>query len=89
MDLPYTRAMLTAALNGDLDGAEFEPHPVFGVAVPRSCPGVPAEKLDARGMWEDAAAYDAAAADLAERFQKNFEQFSSAAAEIREAGPKA
>ncbi len=89
MDLPSTRAMLTAALNGDLDGVDFESHPVFGVDVPKSCPNVSAEKLDARGMWEDGAAYDAAAADLAARFQKNFEQFSSAAAEIREAGPKA
>ena len=89
MELPHTRAMLTAALNGDLDAVDFEAHPVFGVAVPKACPGVPAEKLDARGMWEDPAAYDAAAADLAGRFQKNFEQFNSVPAEIRGAGPTA
>ena len=88
MDLPHTRAMLTAALNGDLDGVDCKPHPIFGVAVPARCPGVPAEKLDARGLWENQAAYDAAAADLAGRFRKNFEQFRSAPPEIRRAGPK-
>ncbi len=89
MDLPYTRAMLTAALSGVLDKAEFAPHPVFGVEVPKSCPGVPAEALDARGRWKDPKAYDKAAADLARRFQENFKKFSSASDAIRQAGPKA
>jgi phosphoenolpyruvate carboxykinase (ATP) len=87
MELPYTRAMLTAALNGDLNSVDFEPHPVFGIAVPKMCPDVPTEKLLARSLWKDHAAYDEAAVGLARRFQENFAQFSNVAAEIREAGP--
>ena len=88
MDLPYTRAMLTAALNGDLDNVAYEPHPVFGVSVPKSCPDVPAETLSARGLWQDQDAYDKAATELARLFQENFSKFSDASASIREAGPK-
>ena len=87
MDLPYTRAMLTAALSGELDDVGFAPHPVFQVEVPGSCPGVPPEKLDARGMWPDKPAYDQAAKELAARFHKNFEKFVSVSEDIRAAGP--
>jgi phosphoenolpyruvate carboxykinase (ATP) len=80
--------MLTAALSGELEKAEFAPHPVFAVGVPKSCPGVPSEVLDARGMWKDKSAYDQAARELALRFQQNFQRFSSATEEIRQAGPK-
>ncbi len=88
MSLPHTRAMLTAALSGALAGAEYEEHPFFGLAVPKSCPGVPAEVLDARGMWKDGEAYDRAARDLAQRFQKNFETFSGVPEKVRNAGPR-
>jgi phosphoenolpyruvate carboxykinase (ATP) len=87
MKLPYTRAMLNAALSGDLNSVPTETHPVFRVAVPKSCPGVPAQFLDARGMWADKAAYDRAAHDLAARFNKNFEKFGNVAPEIAEAAP--
>ena len=87
MDLPYTRAMLAGALSGALDNVDFVPHPIFGVAVPTSCPGVPAGKLDPRAMWADSAAYDEAAAGLARRFQENFAGFSAAPEQIRKAGP--
>ena len=87
MALPHTRAMLRAALTGRLDGADFTPHPVFGVGVPKSCPDVPAEFLDARGMWTDKRAYDEGARALAGRFHENFRKFPNAATEIREAGP--
>ena len=89
MSLPHTRALLTAALSGALSKADFAPHPVFGVSVPKSCPAVPAEVLDARGLWQDPSVYDKAAADLARRFQENFKEFSSASDAIRKAGPKA
>jgi phosphoenolpyruvate carboxykinase (ATP) len=62
-------------------------HPVFKVAVPQSCPGVPANVLDARGMWADKSAYDRAAKDLAGRFNKNFAKFSGVSQEILEAAP--
>jgi phosphoenolpyruvate carboxykinase (ATP) len=87
MKLPYTRAMLNAALSGDLNGVATEPHPVFGVAVPKACPGVPAQFLDARGMWHDKDAYDRAARDLSARFNKNFEKFGGVSQEILAAAP--
>jgi phosphoenolpyruvate carboxykinase (ATP) len=87
MKLPYTRAMLNAALSGKLQNVPTTAHPVFGVAVPQNCPGVPDAFLDARGMWADKVAYDKAAYDLAARFHKNFAHFSGAAAEIVAAAP--
>jgi phosphoenolpyruvate carboxykinase (ATP) len=89
MKLAYTRAMLGAALSGRLDGVAMSPHPVFGVMVPASCPDVPAEFLDARGMWSDKAAYDAAARSLAARFNRNFEKFRLIDKSILEAAPVA
>ncbi len=88
MDLTSTRAMVDAAVEGRLDNVEVAEHPVFGVLVPRSCPGVPAEMLDARGMWADRGAYDSAARDLAARFEKNFERFGSIDPAVRGAGPR-
>ena len=87
MKLEYTRAMLDAALTGALDGVPMSEHPVFRVMVPRECPNVPSELLDARGMWADKAAYDRAAADLAGRFNANFRKFVQVERGIREAAP--
>ena len=72
MSLKFTRAMLDAALRGDLDGVETKVHPVFGLRMPTSCPGVPAEILDPKNTWEDKAAYDAGAAKLKEMFKSNY-----------------
>jgi phosphoenolpyruvate carboxykinase (ATP) len=88
MKLPYTRAMVRAAIEGKLSNAEFELDPGFGLTVPKSVPGVPPEFLRARDAWKDKAAYDKAAADLAARFAKNFEKFD-APANVRAAGPAA
>jgi len=87
MRLPYTRAMLTAALEGQLDAAPMEPHTFFKVMVPKACPHVPPDFLDPRGMWGDKAAYDRAAADLSGRFSQNFEKFSDAGSAVLEGGP--
>lgn len=87
MQLSYTRAMLEAALTGNLDGVETQTHSVFRVEVPTSCPGVPRDVLNARGMWEDRAAYDRAARDLSNRFNRNFERFRAVDPEILEAAP--
>lgn len=89
MKLRLTRAMVRAALAGQLDDVAYEPHPVFRVAVPRSCPEVPSELLNPRNTWKDAADYDAKARELAARFAKNFEKFPQAAEAIRKAGPYA
>jgi phosphoenolpyruvate carboxykinase (ATP) len=88
MKLAYTRAMITAALEGALDNAEYEVHPVFGMQMPLSCPGVPSEILNPRNTWADKAAYDAMAKNLATQFIKNFDKYASAAgAETRAAAP--
>ena len=88
MKLPYTRAMVTAALNGDLDDVDYTTHPVFGVSVPQTCPDVPSELLDPKSTWSDPTAYDAKTAELAKRFNDNFQAFETASAEVRAAGPK-
>ncbi len=81
MSLTYTRALITAALRGDFDHAEFEYHDVFGVAMPLKCQGVPSEILNPRNTWRDKDAYDNKANFLAEAFLKNFEKFASGANE--------
>ena len=89
MKLSYTRAMVTAALNGSFDNTEFRHHDVFNVDYPVHCPNVPDEMLDARGMWEDKAAYDEQANKLATMFNDNFTQkYPNMPAEIVNAGPK-
>ncbi len=87
MKLAYTRAMLNAALSGELTEVATVPDPVFRLAVPRFCPGVPAHLLDARRLWADKNAYDGAARDLAARFSRNFEKFRDVRPEIVEASP--
>lgn len=89
MKLSYTRAMITAALEGQLDDVEYEAHPVFKMMMPKSCPGVPSEILNPRDTWEDKNNYDEKANSLAKQFIKNFEKFAGhAGAEILAAAPK-
>ena len=87
MSLPYTRAMVNAAIDGSLKNTPMTPHPQFQILVPRSCPGVPSELLDPRGMWADPAAYDQAAIALSSRFRKNFEKFDAVDQEVLKAAP--
>lgn len=79
--LKYTRAMITAALNGELEEVAYEKHPVFGVSMPVSCPGVPADVLNPRNTWSDKDAYDNQANKLAKAFIQNFEKFADYANE--------
>lgn len=89
MKLSYTRAMITAALEGKLNSVHFTQHAVFGMMVPQECPGVPAEILNPRSTWTDATAYDAKARDLAGEFVRNFEKYAPGVTEeIRTAAPK-
>ncbi|MEN9947623.1 MAG: phosphoenolpyruvate carboxykinase [Bacteroidota bacterium] len=89
MKLKYTRAMITAALEGKLDNVEYRTHDVFGLAMPTSCPDVPTELLDPKSTWKDGAAYDAKANELAEKFVANFDKFKEYAnEEIMAAAPK-
>jgi phosphoenolpyruvate carboxykinase (ATP) len=86
MSLKVTRALVDAALNGLLDGVEFVTEPAFGLHIPVSCPGAPAEILNPRNAWADKEAYDRQAADLAARFAANFHKFDAPEA-IGAAGP--
>lgn len=88
MNLAYTRAMVTAALNGEIDKVSVRHHAIFNLDMPTSCPGVPDEVLDPRNTWSDKERYDASAKRLAALFVKNFEKFGSVSKEIVEAGPK-
>ena len=89
MKLSYTRAMITAALNGEFDKVEFEELPIFKLQMPTSCSGVPTELMNPRNTWKDKAAYDQTAADLAAKFVKNFGQYAEGASpEILSAAPR-
>ncbi|MCT4582048.1 MAG: phosphoenolpyruvate carboxykinase (ATP) [Flavobacteriales bacterium] len=88
MSLKYTRAMITAALEGELDHVAYTNHEIFGLAMPTTCPNVPDEVLSPKNTWEDKDAYDVKANNLAEQFIKNFEQFAdNANEEIMAAAP--
>jgi phosphoenolpyruvate carboxykinase (ATP) len=87
--LAHTRTMVRAALGGELAGVGHTTDPVFGLAVPQACPGVPAALLRPRDAWPDAAAYDAKAKQLAGLFRANFEAYAAQASEaVRAAGPR-
>jgi phosphoenolpyruvate carboxykinase (ATP) len=88
MPLAVTRALLRAALTGRLADVPTQPDPMFGLAVPASCPGVPPELLRPRDTWPDKAAYDAKAKQLAGLFRENFKRFEASEA-VRSAGPRA
>ena len=74
MSLAATRALLNAALDGELDDVELEKHPILGLKMPTSCPGVDTEILNPRGTWDDPEAYDEAAQKLQSLFRENFER---------------
>jgi phosphoenolpyruvate carboxykinase (ATP) len=76
MKLAITRGLLKAALTGELAKATFANDPVFGLAVPQSCPGVPTEVLNPRNTWADKAAYDATAKKLAGMFEETYRQYA-------------
>ena len=88
ININYTRAMVRAAISGALDDVETVTDPIFGLHIPTSCPDVPAELLFPRNTWADKEAYDQQAANLAERFKKNFTQFNLPSDDVRNAGPK-
>ncbi|WP_019420577.1 phosphoenolpyruvate carboxykinase (ATP) [Paenibacillus sp. OSY-SE] len=88
MNLSYTRAMITAIINGSIENASFTPHPVFGMLIPDAIPLVPNELLDPRNVWADKSAYDRQARQLAQLFSQNFEKFSGVSDTIKLAGPQ-
>jgi phosphoenolpyruvate carboxykinase (ATP) len=90
MKIAYTRAMITAALNGELDKAQYRKDSIFNIDVPTAVPGVPDGVLDPRGTWPDPQAYDQQAKKLAGMFVENFKTFEAdVAPSVKAAGPKA
>jgi phosphoenolpyruvate carboxykinase (ATP) len=89
MKIAHTRAMIRAALSGALDNVTYQTDRIFNLAVPQSCPGVPAEVLNPRTTWKNANDYDAQAHKLARMFADNFTTFETdASADIKAAGPQ-
>lgn len=90
MKLKYTRAMVSAALAGELNDVEYVLDPIFNVNIPKTCPNVPDEILDPRNVWTDRDAYLASAKALAKKFAENFaKKYPDMPANIANAGPKA
>ena len=77
MKLKYTRAMITAALEGDLNNVKYKEHPIFGVQIPNEVPNVPYEILDPVNTWSDKSEYYQQANELAGTFVKNFKKYES------------
>jgi len=84
MSIKLTRALLNAALNGELDNVETEVQPTLNLKMPKSCPGVPSEMLNPRNTWTDKAAYDDQAVKLRDMFRQNFKNKGFAAFGIEE-----
>ncbi len=88
MSIQHTRALIRAALNGELDNVPTQVDPTFGLAVPQECPGVPSNVLNPRDTWADPAVYDAKAQELAKMFNENFKKYADGVSEaIRNVAP--
>ncbi len=89
MALGHTRAIVDAIHSGALDKVPTAEDPIFGLAIPKECPGVPTDLLTPRNTWTDPKAYDATATKLAHLFRENFRQYEDQASDkIRAAGPR-
>ena len=89
ISIAYTRAMVHAALGGELEGVPMVTDPIFRLRVPTACPAVPAEVLQPRSTWADPAAYDEQARKLARMFAENFRTFADGVSpEILAAAPR-
>jgi len=87
MKLKYTRAMVRAAMSGELDNVDYTIDPIFNLAIPTECPEVPQKVLEPSITWKDKDAYYTKANELAESFIKNFEQFNDVSEDIKNANP--
>jgi len=89
ISIRYTRAMLNAALNGELNDVDYTTDPIFGFEVPKSCPGVPDSVLDPASSWPSKEEYEKKYRQLAARFVDNFKKFApDCPPELLDAGPK-
>lgn len=81
MKLSYTRAMITAALNGKLDNVGYRNHSIFGISIPLTCPDVPSKVLSPRETWQNDVGYYKKANELAKSFVENFQKYKEFANE--------
>ena len=89
MPISETRAMLSAALSGELDDVAYRTDELFGFEVPVEIPGVVSKLLDPRSTWRDPDAYDERARELAQMFRDNFAKFADEAGDaVAAAGPR-
>ena len=89
MKLSLTRALITAAMEGKLNNVGYHEDPIFGLAIPDSCPEVPPEVLNPSNTWKDKDAYNKKAQFLAKAFVKNFEKYADFAnEEILDGAPR-
>jgi phosphoenolpyruvate carboxykinase (ATP) len=88
IDLNYTRAMVTAVINGEIEKCSFKLHQIFNLEIPSECPGVPSELLDPSRTWNNKKEYLQAATKLANLFIQNFQKFGEVSQKIIDAGPK-
>ncbi|MEH6945750.1 phosphoenolpyruvate carboxykinase (ATP) [Bacillus sp. JJ634] len=87
MKLAYTRAMVQAALEGELTNIETVKDSIFGLEIPLHVPGVPDEVLQPSKTWEDKAAYEAKATELAAKFRENIQKFNVSKEIVEQGGP--
>lgn len=89
ISLNYTRAMISSALNGNLNNVDYKEDPIFGLNYPTECKGVPSDILDSKQTWSDKKEYEKVANKLANVFVENFEQYKEFAnEEILASAPK-
>jgi len=76
-DIMVSRAVINAALNGDIKDVPYEEDKRFHILVPQECPGVETDLLNPKNTWEDPVAYEETADRIAGEFSafydKNFE----------------
>jgi phosphoenolpyruvate carboxykinase (ATP) len=88
--LSYTRAMISAAINGELDNVSYHRHPIFQTMIPATCPNVPDDVLDPKNTWPSENEYEESANKLAEAFNNNFRKYlNDDTAHLLAAGPVA
>ncbi|MBM3895564.1 MAG: phosphoenolpyruvate carboxykinase (ATP) [Thaumarchaeota archaeon] len=88
INIKYSRAMVTAALTGELDGVKYRHNELFNLDIPTKCTNVPSDILDPKNTWIDKDSYELSAKKLAQMFVDNFDKFKDIPKEIRNAGPK-
>jgi phosphoenolpyruvate carboxykinase (ATP) len=87
IDLTYTRAIISAVLDGNIEDAQFQSDPVFNILVPQEVAGVPSKLLNPRDTWQDKNAFERKAQELAASFNENFKKFKHVSALVQQAGP--